>query len=55
MPRHPPPPQVLWNGNPQLPQQWAAVAMVFGGLLASSVVKSRRHRPHHHAGQAKTA
>lgn len=38
--------QVLWNGNPLLPQQWVAVAMVFGGLLASSVVKSRRHRHH---------
>lgn len=34
---------VLWSGNPLLGQQWVAVAMVFGGLLASSVYKSRRH------------
>eukprot|EP00887_Chlorella_sp_A99_P002743 scaffold6.g2743.t1 len=37
---------VLWNGNPLLPQQWGAVALVFGGLLVSSISKSRLHRPH---------
>lgn len=30
---------VLWLGNPLLPQQWAAVAMVFSGLFVASVVK----------------
>ncbi len=34
---------VVWNGNPLLPQQWLAVGLVFTGLLASSVYKSRRH------------
>ncbi|GAB4820773.1 hypothetical protein N2152v2_007819 [Parachlorella kessleri] len=38
---------VLWNGNPLLPQQWAAVVLVFSGLLVSSAVKSRRHRHAH--------
>lgn len=33
---------VLWLGNPLLPQQWAAVGMVFTGLLVSSVVKTRK-------------
>ena len=45
--RHPPPsvpaPAVVWNANPLLPQQWAAVALVFSGLLVSSWTKSRRH------------
>ena len=35
---------VLWNANPLLPQQWAAVALVFSGLLVSSWTKSRRGR-----------
>lgn len=35
---------VLWSGNPLLPLQWGAVGMVFGGLLVSSVAKSRAHR-----------
>ena len=35
---------VVWNGNALLPQQWAAVAMVFCGLLVSSVTKHRQHR-----------
>ena len=30
---------VLLNGNPLLPQQWAAVALVFAGLLVSSLAK----------------
>lgn len=34
---------VVWNGNPLLLQQWVAVGLVFAGLLASSVYKSRRH------------
>ena len=34
---------VLLNGNPLLPQQWAAVALVFAGLLVSSVAKGRKH------------
>jgi UDP-galactose transporter B1 len=34
---------VLWNANPLLPAQWGAVGMVFGGLLVSSVTKSRAH------------
>jgi solute carrier family 35 (UDP-galactose transporter), member B1 len=33
---------VLWLGTPLLAQQWAAVAMVFSGLLCSTIVKSRR-------------
>jgi len=33
---------VLLNGNPLLPQQWAAVGLVFAGLLVSSVSKGRR-------------
>lgn len=33
---------VVWNGNPLLLQQWAAVLMVFAGLLVSSYYKSRR-------------
>ncbi len=36
---------VLWVGNPLLAQQWAAVAMVFVGLLVSTLSKARR-RPH---------
>ena len=32
----------LWLGTPLLAQQWAAVAMVFSGLLCSTVVKSRK-------------
>jgi UDP-galactose transporter B1 len=32
---------VLWLGNPLLPQQWAAVGMVFLGLVVSAAVKSR--------------
>ena len=34
---------VLLNGNPLLPQQWAAVMLVFAGLLVSSVAKGRKH------------
>ncbi|KAK9861423.1 hypothetical protein WJX84_005679 [Apatococcus fuscideae] len=34
---------VLWNGNALAPQQWAAVFMVFSGLLTSSYLKGRRH------------
>ncbi|KAL4857963.1 UDP-galactose/UDP-glucose transporter 3 [Chlorella vulgaris] len=34
---------VMWNANPLLPQQWAAVLLVFTGLLVSSWTKSRRH------------
>lgn len=41
------PAAVLWNANPLLPQQWAAVGLVFSGLLVSSWTKSRRG--HHHA------
>ncbi|EFN58849.1 hypothetical protein CHLNCDRAFT_34185 [Chlorella variabilis] len=37
---------VLWNANPLLPQQWAAVVLVFSGLLVSSWTKSRRHAKH---------
>ena len=33
---------VLLNGNPLLPQQWAAVGLVFAGLLVSSVSKGWR-------------
>lgn len=33
---------VLWLGTPLSGQQWAAVAMVFSGLLCSTIVKSRR-------------
>lgn len=32
---------VLINGNPLLPQQWAAVAMVFSGLMMHSLLKRR--------------
>jgi UDP-galactose transporter B1 len=32
---------VLLNANPLLPQQWAAVAMVFSGLLAHSLLKRK--------------
>ena len=35
---------VVWSGNPLLPRQWVAVALVFIGLAVSSIVKSRRHR-----------
>ncbi len=31
------------NANPLLPVQWAAVAMVFTGLIASSVMKGSKH------------
>lgn len=34
---------VLLVGNPLLPTQWVAVALVFGGLIASSVAKSGGH------------
>ena len=34
---------VLWSRNPLAPVQWAAVLMVFAGLLTSSYYKSRRH------------
>lgn len=37
---------VLWNGNALVPQQWAAVFMVFSGLLTSSYLKGRRHSAH---------
>jgi UDP-galactose transporter B1 len=40
--------QVVWNRNPLLPQQWAAVAMVFGGLVTSSLAKHRT-KPKLHA------
>jgi solute carrier family 35 (UDP-galactose transporter), member B1 len=42
---------VLWNGNPLLLQQWAAVVMVFAGLLIPSmlkVLKRRQQVPHAH-------
>ena len=32
---------VLWNGNPLLPQQWMAVSLVFVGLAANTLQKSR--------------
>lgn len=35
---------VLVNGNPLLPEQWAAAAMVFSGLIASSFVTRRQKR-----------
>ncbi|KAI7838118.1 hypothetical protein COHA_008049 [Chlorella ohadii] len=44
---------VMWNANPLLPQQWAAVALVFGGLLVSSWTKSRRGRHIKHAADPK--
>lgn len=44
---------VMWNANPLLPQQWAAVALVFGGLLVSSWTKSRRARHSKHAADPK--
>jgi UDP-galactose transporter B1 len=34
---------VVFVGNPLLPQQWAAVALVFGGLIASSFAKGGGH------------
>ena len=48
-----PPLAVLWNGNPLLPQQWAAVALVFSGLFLSSWMKSRRARHAKHAADLK--
>jgi UDP-galactose transporter B1 len=35
---------VLLNGNPLLPMQWLAVALVFTGLITSSVTKSGKHK-----------
>lgn len=35
---------VVWSGNALLPRQWAAVALVFTGLITSSITKHRRHR-----------
>ncbi|KAK2080549.1 hypothetical protein QBZ16_000402 [Prototheca wickerhamii] len=46
---------VIWSGNPLLPQQWAAVFMVFGGLLTSSIHKSRRARYPAAPGKTKAA
>ena len=40
---------VLWLGNPLVPQQWAAVSMVFSGLFLSTMYKTRRRQPHHKA------
>lgn len=37
---------VVWNANPLLPAQWGAVAMVFTGLLASTLLKANRHAHH---------
>ena len=34
---------VVWNGNPLLRQQWLAVALVFVGLLVSSLAKGRKY------------
>lgn len=51
--RFPASPAVMWNANPLLPQQWAAVALVFGGLLVSSWTKSRRGRHVKHAADPK--
>lgn len=45
---------VLWNGNALAPQQWAAVFMVFSGLLTSSYLKGRRHAAHAHLEKAKS-
>jgi UDP-galactose transporter B1 len=39
---------VLLVGNPLLPAQWAAVGLVFGGLIASTVAKGRGGG--HHGG-----
>ncbi len=50
---HSTPLAVMWNANPLLPQQWAAVALVFGGLLVSSWTKSRRGRHIKHAADPK--
>lgn len=41
---------VLLNGNPLLPQQWWAVALVFTGLLTSSIAKSGKG---HHTSKGK--
>ena len=35
---------VLLNGNPLLPQQWAAVSLVFAGLLVSTISKARKKK-----------
>ena len=35
---------VIWNGNPLLPQQWLAVGLVFVGLAANTIHKSRGGR-----------
>lgn len=40
---------VILNGNPLLPAQWVAVALVFGGLISSSLSKS--HGGGHKAGK----
>lgn len=37
---------VLLNGNPLLPAQWGAVALVFGGLITSTLAKSKRGAGH---------
>mmetsp|Transcript_101 Transcript_101/g.175 ORF Transcript_101/g.175 Transcript_101/m.175 type:complete len:324 (-) Transcript_101:552-1523(-) len=37
---------VVWNSNPLLPMQWTAVFMVFTGLIASSLVKTKKHKQH---------
>lgn len=43
---------VVLNANPLLPQQWCAVALVFTGLLTSSIAKSSKGGGHHnHGGQ----
>ena len=44
---------VVWNKNPLLPAQWAAVFMVFVGLIASSLAKGRRHHESHAQQQGK--
>lgn len=35
---------VVWNSNPLLPTQWAAVFMVFVGLIASTLTKGTKHK-----------
>jgi UDP-galactose transporter B1 len=39
---------VVWNGNALAPQQWAAVVLVFAGLIASSATKHRQRGRHSH-------
>lgn len=47
---------VVLVGNPLLPAQWGAVALVFGGLIASTLAAGgKKHHQHHHHDAAAAA